>query len=173
MRASLLPRQLIAPVVALALGACTGPGEGPSTSPEPSVASWGTMREVLRGRQDQARVAPLEVVGPRTFGIGALAGLAGEITVIDGRVLVSEGAAGARSGRLRAARAEDRATLLVLADVERWETHELDAVQSYVELEQAIAERLAVVSRDVVHPDPSIRVMGGRQSRLPCGLTWL
>ncbi len=57
------------------------------------VSMWGTMREVLRQGQSQGRVALTSILKPTTIGVGALAGLEGEITIVDGQAYVAIGSA--------------------------------------------------------------------------------
>jgi len=54
-----------------------------------------------------------------TYGIGALAGLRGEVLLWDGRIMVSRGHD--REGRVEPAVATDEAALMVIASVARWE----------------------------------------------------
>ena len=128
-----------------------------------TVSAWGTMREVLREGRTEARVTPVQVVGPGAVGVGALAGLAGEVTVLDGRVLVATatGLSSEASGtcRVREAGPEDEAALLVLAEVPAWEEHELGAASSYGELEEAIARVLRQRGHDLAVAVP-VRVRG-------------
>lgn len=71
-----------------------------------SVQRWGTLREVLRDGDVRGKVR-LSEIGPGTYGVGALENLAGEVTVIDGKVYST--------------RADvDQAAFLVLARVDAW-----------------------------------------------------
>jgi len=147
--------------ILLLAAACRAPG--PATSVE--VSTWGTMHEVLREGQSEARVALAGLAGPGSIGVGALEGLAGEVTVIDGRVLVAAAGAASRPGgapaecELREVEADDRAALLVLADVPAWEEHDLGACASYEELDGAIAAVLRRRGHDLAGPVP-VRVRG-------------
>ena len=130
------------PALALLATACATP-----TPEAPEVRTWGTMREVLRDGQVEGRIAPLAVTGPHTIGVGALAGLAGEVTIVDGRVLLAlADPAGEdlppRELHLRAASGDDQAALLVIAEVRRWVEHPLPACADYGALDAAIADRL-------------------------------
>ena len=55
---------------------------------------------------------------PNTYGVGALAGLRGEVLVWDGKVLVSPGHD--KDGRVAPATSSDEATLLTMATVAEW-----------------------------------------------------
>ena len=140
-------RALLIPLAVLA--AC-------SSAPTTQVRVWGSMREALRQGHDEARVVPLDEARPTSVGVGALAGLEGEVTVVDGRVLVSEGAAPVPA---RAATDADAATLLVLADVPAWTESTLPACADLAALEAAVLARLAVLGRDPGIPTP-LRIRG-------------
>lgn len=109
----------------------------PQSAPSNDVQTWGSMREALKMGDSEGRVVLEDVVRANSFGIGALAGLEGEVTVIDGRAFlaIAEG----ESLVVRDLNANDEATLLVLAEVTEWQVHTLPACASYDELESAIA----------------------------------
>lgn len=131
---------------------------GCTASPTPVVRTWGSMRQALKLGQSEARVIPTEVVGPHTIGVGALAELAGEVTVVDGRVRVAEGLA-EEPGCSRAATSADAATLLVLADVDTWIEFELPACADRSTLEAVALQHLRELGRDPSNPTP-LRVHG-------------
>jgi hypothetical protein len=118
------------------------------------------MHAVLREGSSEARVALAGLGEPGAIGVGALAGLAGEVTVIDRRVLVATAAPARDPGRaperldLREAGRDDHAALLVLAVVPEWEPHEIGACGDYGELEEAIAELLLRRGHDLARPIP-------------------
>ncbi len=59
-------------------------------SPSGGISQYGAMRAVMREGQVEPRVSLCEVVRtPHKYGIGALAGLGGEITIDDGAVWVT------------------------------------------------------------------------------------
>lgn len=115
------------------------------------VESWGTMREVMRDGRTEARVALRDVLGPPGLvGVGALAGLTGEIAIVDGVAWVARLEPELRCGR--GARPDDRATLLAVADVPEWTTTTIDRDLSAMEFEALLAERAAapvLAARDV------------------------
>ncbi len=128
----------------------------PVVIPPIEVSSWGTMREVLRDGDSRGRVALDGLASSTCVGIGALAGLAGEVTIVDGRVLVATADTGAREGdapsgaRVGEAAPADSASLLVLAEVPAWTEVPLGTVPDYAALDDAIArvlrERQAAMS---------------------------
>jgi alpha-acetolactate decarboxylase len=94
-------------------GACT------PTRWDGDTRHWGAIREVLRFERTQGRVQLADVTTPFTVGLGALAGLKGEVLVVDGEVWVSRADGDARPEALLA-NEDEEATLLVLAEVPRW-----------------------------------------------------
>lgn len=98
-----------------------------------SVERWGSLREVLRDGQKQGRVALTSTLTPDAVGLGALAGLEGEIAVLDGEARLGR-ATGERAGNEPAA-TEDQAAFLVLARVPAWRTTQLDAQLSIATLD--------------------------------------
>jgi len=82
---------------------------------------FGALRDIMHEGKTGAVVALADVVpGPHAYALGALAGLRGEILVLDDRVVVSY-PAGDGAVRLDEIHGRDEgAALLVAADVERW-----------------------------------------------------
>ncbi len=109
--------------------------------PEPvRSAHYGTMREALRDGKTEGRVAldALEL-GPATYAVGALAGLAGEITIDGGEVWIStyDPATGLRTSQDE--RTGQQATMLFLAEAAgSWSAHTVaedvaaDAVDDFI-----------------------------------------
>ena len=148
-----MQRTQLSVMILAALGACA------PLRPDTDIAvqSWGTMREVLRRGRSHARVELADLAKHTTIGVGALAGLAGEVTIVDGRVLV---ATVDDSGcRVRDAQAGDAATLLVLAEVARWQELPLPDCRNYRELDAAIASALEAAGFDRRKPTP-VRIRG-------------
>lgn len=104
-------------LVLLLLTACSGH--------PPRVAQFGATREVLRGGQSQPRVHLAEFVTPNTIAVGALAGLEGEITVLDGQTWVARRDGLALTVTGPAPDPADHATLLTAAKVGAWQTEEV------------------------------------------------
>lgn len=121
------------------------------------MQSFGSMREVMREGRDQGRVAITGLATPSAIGVGALAGLAGEVTIADGRALVAR-----RDGdavATREAEPDDRATLLLVAEVRAWQTVELLDVADYATLERQIGAALRAAGVDPRTPTP-VRIVG-------------
>ena len=131
------------------------------SSPRPAsdLRAWGEMRAVLRDGDTSARVRPLEVTGPHTIAVGALAGLEGEITIDGGRALVAHAETPDGEVRVQHARPRDQAALLLSQDVSRWHEVELEACADYEALEARIAEELTARGFELREPT-AIRVVG-------------
>lgn len=90
---------------------------------ETHTLRFGTLREAMRDGRTEGRVALAEVADLRgSVGVGALAGLAGEVTVVDGELWIARAAAGS----VEVAREPlpgEQATLLALSNNGRWVEH--------------------------------------------------
>jgi len=126
------------------------------------LRSFGSMREVLRQGHDEGRVDLAQFGTKETIGVGALAELAGEVTILDGKVLVATAQDG--NATVRTATPADRATLLIAEDVRDWQAFAIGPCGSYAQLEQRIAELLRAQGRDLTTPTPVTVV--GKAARL-------
>lgn len=136
-------------------------GRSTSTDPIPtsvSVRSWGSMRETLREGKSEARVELAGLAGGGAIGVGALAGLAGEVTIANGRAFVAT----VDGNECRVTDSPDdgaAATLLVHARVTTWRVYPLPDCSTYGELESAISAELEKQGFDPTIPTP-VRVRG-------------
>ncbi len=81
------------------------------------------MREVLREGNTQPRVSLQHIVAkPGAIAVGALAGLGGEITIVDGDVWVARSSGRGATVTGPDARDDDRATLLTASHVTAWDS---------------------------------------------------
>lgn len=134
----MMSRRFLIAVSACAIAPLWGCGSG-----TPAVEQYGAMREVMRDGHTEARVRPADAVArPHAVGVGALEGLAGEVTIVDGDVWVAR----VEDGDVRvtgpAPADGDRATLLTLAHVARWQSVTIDRDAEGGDVE-AIIERAA------------------------------
>ena len=145
----------------LATASCIAsiPSEQHEPLPPRGVHTWGTMREVLREGRTQTRVALPDLLGPHTVAVGALTDLAGEITVIDGRPILSwrvseddvEVADGVETWH--GLGAHGNATLLVAAEVPAWNEHVLaEPVETLTALEESVRTLAAASGLDTPLP---------------------
>lgn len=136
-----------------------------SPATEPSVNSvevlvYGEMREVLREGRSHGRVEVASVTRANSIGVGALEGLEGEVTILDGRALVSR----VENERMtvREARSSEMAALLVTAEVGDWRECRLPDSADYDSLELSVRSALVDAGFDPGAPTP-IRITGSAE----------
>lgn len=123
-----------------------------SSSP---LFQYGGMRETLAMKNHQARVTLREITADdHVFAVGALDGLAGEITIVDSEAVTT----GVGSdGTLVALDPSDRAaTMLVGAEVDVWMELELDAPIAAADFDDAIRDLAATHGLDPATPFPFV-----------------
>ncbi len=126
-------KALFAAIVIASFGACRTPGW------DGRVESWGTMHAVMRDSDTRARVSVAGVTRvPGTIGVGALAGLQGEIAVFDGVPWIAR-VEGDDVEYGRGARGGDQATLLAIAVVRRWKTIPIDKDLAAADIDALLA----------------------------------
>ena len=127
------------------------------------VKTWGSMREVLKEGKISGRVLLTEVMTPNSIGVGALANLEGEITLVDGTAIIASGLTDPPSGQQiahsRNLLKSDKAALLVIAEVPEWESVNLRPCTTYSDLEKKISESLKQRGFDLLKPTP-VKVRG-------------
>ncbi len=145
-------RSPVSPVLAVFLvGAGTTSCAAPPADTV-AVETWGTMRAALRQGDAVARVSLAGLQSHSAIAVGALADLAGEVTILDGRVLVAVAEGG--ECRVSDAPPEAAATLLARAEVPAWRALPLPDCSSYDALEAAIGEALDRCGFDRRQPTP-------------------
>jgi alpha-acetolactate decarboxylase len=101
---------------------------------EGEVQQYGTVREALHQGHSQARVRVADAAHAEScVGLGALAGLAGEVTILDGATWVTRAGP---NGVLQTAQTagDEQATLLVTAQVHEWIEMQIESELSLAEL---------------------------------------
>ena len=132
-------------------------------TPEPAAPfgfrAWGSMREVLRNGETQGRVDLAALSGSHLIGVGALAGLSGELTIDKG---IAHVAAVSGDGVTFPTPASDaQATLLALAEVSTWNEITLPAIANLEELEDAVIAAASQAGIDAtIVPTMPFRVEG-------------
>lgn len=87
-----------------------------------------------------------------TWGVGALAGLTGEILLHDGRLLVSRGED--HRGRVSGAKPEDEAAIFASARVQQWAEVPLTKEMPQAEFEAFVVEQAKKIGLDAEQPFP-------------------
>lgn len=159
-------KNLPLPILLLALGACAGaPPEAEPTPTLPTTAwsgrvqGWGTLREALRDGRTQGRVAVADVARPGVYAVGALEGLRGEVTIVDGDVWMTEGGA-ERVATSHGHPGSARATVLFAADVTAWRDVPVDEDVEPDELDAFVVAAARAAGLDPSQPFPFL-VEGG------------
>ncbi len=127
------------------LAACVRAALSRSAAPY-GFQAYGSMMEVLRNGQTQARVKLTDVNGPNVVGVGALAELTGELTLDGGHAHVTAVSEG--SIHFPTTDPDAAATLLAVANVPHWNQSTLPAIESLEDLEAAIAAAAAAAGID-------------------------
>lgn len=121
------------------------------------VAQYGAMRQVMREGQTEPRIRLTDAVAvPHAYGVGALEGLTGEVTIVDGSVWVARVAHGGVDVSGPAPLAHDQATLLTLAHVARWEPLPVTTAVEGAALESYIEEAARAMGIDTSRPFPFV-----------------
>ena len=121
-----------------------------------AVEHYGAMREVMREGKTEARVRLVDVVAkPHAYAVGALEGLAGEVTIVNGEVWISRVSP---DGELTVTGPEpvedDSATLLTVGYVPKWHQTTIETAVTGLEFEALIEEFAESKGLDRTRPFP-------------------
>ena len=149
-------------VVLAALCSCTRPPAAPpavATSPRPDVRVWGELRAMMHEGRTEARVAlaPL-LAAPHLYAVGAVAGMRGEITVVDGAAWLALGDRDA--GRATPGPGDAGAALLVAARVADWTRVTISEDIPAADIDRRIEALAAAAGIDIEQPFPFL-IEGG------------
>jgi alpha-acetolactate decarboxylase len=133
------PRKCNMKTILLAVAACSLASGCAAERWNGEVESWGSLRSVLREGDKSGKVLLSEVDSPFAVGIGALAGLEGEILIYDGSVWTSRADAQGRVDTRLAAQG-DQAAFLALARVRSWRTFTTDRELTLADLDAYLGE---------------------------------
>lgn len=119
----------------------------------------GNFTQMMRSGQAAGQVALSQLEGvPGVWGVGALAGLRGEVIQVDGRVLVSPGSD--PQGRVQPPSAQASATLWASARVSEWAQVPVPSAMGQPQFEAFVQEQARAWKLDVEQPFV-FRVTGG------------
>lgn len=153
-----------AAVAALLIASCGATrGPAPVSAWNGEVERWGTLREALHDGRVEARVGLAEVAREHVYAVGALEGLRGEVTVVDGEAWISLGDA-RRPVTTRGPAGDARATVLFAAEVRAWRDVAVEREIGPGELDAYVARRASEIGIDVLRPFPFL--VEGRLVRL-------
>lgn len=152
---------LLAALPAGALAQHTGHGTtAPAAAvPAPSEArpfdfrSFGSFRRLSHTGDTSGQVKLADLPQrPGHWGMGALAGLSGEVLLVDGRLLVTRG--DDPQGRAGATRPEDQAALFAYGHVAEWRTLTLDENMDRTRFEAFVVAQAKALGLDTAQPFP-------------------
>lgn len=121
-----------------------------------SVQQFGEMRAVMREGSTEARVALRDCAGPHAIAVGAIEGLDGEITMVDGETWVSRVRDGDVVTSGPAVEIGEHATLLATSQVHAWRSITLDSPGTSTELEAMIERAAEQHGIDTSRPFPFV-----------------
>lgn len=132
---------------------CSSGATRPSNVPAHSVEAWGSLREMVHEGRTESRVAIASVVAkPHVYALGALEGMRGEITILDGTAWLAVGTSD--EGRAHNTVTDEGAALLVASSVVAWKKLVIDTDIAFAELDQRIETMAASAGIDVEKPFP-------------------
>jgi acetolactate decarboxylase len=144
-----------AAVLALLLGTAAQAASTAYTEPK----TYGQLHEIMMMGKSEPNVKLRELPRKGAYAVGALSGLRGEVTILDGAVWLSYGSS---DGAIRVEQpktSDEAATLLVFSQVQKWQRVKLPEDVPFASLD-ATVERLAKEKGiDVSKPFP-VRVEG-------------
>jgi alpha-acetolactate decarboxylase len=170
---SILPSLRWSFACVLLLGCTRGPAQAPreteasapSTTPSASAVRWfGELYAIMHEGRTEAAVKLADVLpGPHAWGVGALAGLAGEVTILDDVVWLArpspDGNASISHGAIREVEEGLGAALLVVANVTAWDEVPVTTKVPWRELDAFLETELAARGEALDQPVP-LRIEG-------------
>ncbi len=128
--------------------------ESPTAIP---VTQVGNMREVMRMGQSEARQSLASVVErDGAIAVGALEGLRGEITIMDGKVWVARPEASALRVSQDSKDTQDSATLLTFAHVSKWKSIPIRISATGSHVDDFIKAEATKLGLDTTSPIPFV-----------------
>lgn len=119
------------------------------------VQHWGTMREVLAEGKSEGRLHLSEVLKiPHAFAVGAMAGLHGEILIVDGVLTTSRVELPDRQKTISSSSGDAQACLLTVAYVSQWNDHQVERDIPFDQLEKFLIDEAVRIGIDTTSPFP-------------------
>jgi len=134
----------------VALCSCSAAPGTPSAAkrPAPELKVWGSLRELMHEGRTESRVAIASVIAtPHVYAVGAVAGMRGEITVVDSTAWLALGDRAA--GRAAVGAADEGAALLVASSVASWSRAPIGEDIPFADLDQRIESLARAAGIDV------------------------
>lgn len=116
-----------------------------------NVQTFGNFKHMMQSGNTAAQVKLQDIRQTKgTWGIGALAGLKGEIILVDGNMLVTPGSD--VQGKTTASKANDEAVLWASAEVQKWEQVAVPKNMSQAEFETFLGQQAKLLNLNLDHP---------------------
>jgi alpha-acetolactate decarboxylase len=119
----------------------------------PETTIFGSVHGVMMARDWSAKVKLAEVAGDGAIGVGALAGLQGEVTFLDGKAWVARVSEGKVVDSV-SPEPEGEAALLVIAKVPRWRASVVSSAFDHAEIGKRVAARVSHLGLPTDKPIP-------------------
>jgi acetolactate decarboxylase len=129
--------------------------DGRGESWDGEISQYGEMRVVLGQGRHEGRIRLGELTKrSHCYAVGALEGLAGEVTVLDGKIVVTRVDEAGRPVADSAEPKDAQAAMLVAAYVSRWSERRIDDSVSTEEFESFLRRSARAAGLDVSKPFP-------------------
>lgn len=139
----------------MAVMLCVGAATAWATTMPFDFVSYGNFKKMVQTGDTAGQVRLADVPhAAGTWGVGALAGLTGEIIVVDGRLLVSRG--DDRNGLTTAPRPDDQAVLFAAARVREWRAIALPSDMTQAQFETFVVDQAKSYGVNTDRPFPFV-----------------
>lgn len=123
-----------------------------------NVETFGNFKHMMQSGNTAAQVKLQNIRQSKgTWGVGALAGLKGEIILVDGNMLVTPGSD--IQGKTTASKSTDEAVLWASAEVKQWQQVTVPKNMSQAEFEAFVVQQAKLLNLNLDQPFP-FRVQG-------------
>lgn len=123
------------------------------TASDGSIVRYGTMHEAIGEQQHQGRVRLSDLTKqPHFYAVAALEGLAGEVTIDDGKVVITGVDDAGQLRSLDDADGKRQATMLVGASVQSWDSQTIPSNVAPEDFDEFIADAASKAGMDLSKP---------------------
>jgi len=118
-----------------------------------NISVYGNFKRMIHSGDVSGKIALASIAfSAGTYGVGALASLQGEILVWNGTVFITPGESA--SGSTQSPRADDKAALLIVAQVQDWEDEQVPNDMTLAEFERFLINAADSRGIDIKKPFP-------------------
>lgn len=138
-----------------AMVGCSSASTPVTKATPPTVEVWGALREMIHEGRTESRVAIASVLAkPHVYALGAVAGMRGEVTIVDGTVWLALG--DVNEGKAVSGPTNEGAALLVASSVSAWRETTIDRDIPFSDLDRRVEEYAVAAGIDVDKPFPFV-----------------